>query len=219
MGKTSPGRSHFAPPAGRLEATLTDWGGNRLVHRVHPAAYDADVFNPSDAGDARFSPIRRADGSIIPTLYAGENQDCALMETVFHDVPYAPGFKPMLKLKFENKLHSEIIIEPPLKLIDLKSIALRKLGIERKYLIDSLKAHYPESRQWALLLYDQNPDAQGLLWTSRQHDGAEAIMLFEDRVPAGALKPQGPSQSLIVGGYLIPPVIALADRIGVTIVS
>lgn len=212
-------RSHFAPPAARLHATLTDWGGGKLVHRVHSDDYRADVFNPSDAGNARFSPIRRADGSIIPVIYAGEDQACALMETIFHDVPYAPGFKPVLRLKFENQLHSELIIVPTLKLVDLRSIALRKLGIERKYLLDSSKAHYPETRQWAILFYEQNPDAQGLLWTSRQHDGAEAIMLFEDRVPTGALDPQGSSHPLIEGGFVIPAVIALADRIGVTIVS
>jgi RES domain len=50
-------------------------------------------FNPSPARNARFSPLVNAAGPVIPTLYAGTTLDCALMETVFHDVPFVAGPK------------------------------------------------------------------------------------------------------------------------------
>jgi hypothetical protein len=107
----------------------------------------------------------------------------------------------------------------PLCMIDLSTIALHRLGIERKYLIESSEKHYPESRQWSAALYEQNTDAQGMCWTSRQHDGANAIMLFGDRVDKSVLVRQGVSKALIHEGFIVDSVIALADRLGVTIVS
>jgi hypothetical protein len=59
------------PPSGFLNVTLSDWGKDRLLFRVYPDKYKADQFNPSISGDARFSPLVKKDGSVIPTLYAG----------------------------------------------------------------------------------------------------------------------------------------------------
>ena len=219
MGKRPRGLGHFRVPSGKLDARTIPWAAGTLVHRVHSIRFASNSFNPTGLGNARFSPIQNADGEIIPTLYAGETEECALMETVFHDVPFASGYKTMRKGKFERLVHSRLTIAAPLCLVDLSTIALRRLGIERKYLIDSSKVHYPESRGWAEALYIQKPNGQGLCWTSRQHDGARAVMLFGDRVPEGALVPEGESRFLIQHGFLIDSVITLADRLGVTIVS
>ena len=64
-----------------------------ILHRVHLEDYGATAFNPGVHGNARFSPICNAEGQPIPTLYAGASLACALMETVFHDVPHVPGFQ------------------------------------------------------------------------------------------------------------------------------
>ena len=47
--------------------------------------------------------------------------------------------------------------------------------------------HYPWTRQWALALYESNPDAHGIFWTSRQSDNGKCLMLFEDRCSAGGI--------------------------------
>ena len=66
-----------------------------IVYRVHPEIYSPVVrvvrCNDSDRGNARFSPIRDRAAKMIPTLYAGVTYNCALMETVFHDVPVGGG--------------------------------------------------------------------------------------------------------------------------------
>lgn len=206
-----------APPA-TLHATLTELPKGQVLHRVHQDQYRADQFNPGARGNARFSPIQDDQGQPIPTLYGGTTMDCALMETVFHDVPHTAGFKTFDKGKLAGQVHSTVEIVQSLQVVDLSSVPLRKLGITRKQLIDTEKDQYPASRQWAEALHHQCPEAQGLSWVSRQDDSARAVVLFGDRIPNGALKPQGASRSLVDDGNAYDSVLDLADRIGVSII-
>ncbi|EBY9794298.1 RES domain-containing protein [Salmonella enterica subsp. enterica serovar Minnesota] len=206
-----------APPA-TLHATLTELPKGKVLHRVHQDQYRADQFNPGVRGNARFSPIQDDQGQPIPTLYGGTTIDCALMETVFHDVPHTAGFKTFDKGKLAGQVHSTVEIVQSLQVVDLASMPLRKLGITRKQLIDTEKDQYPASRQWAEALHRQCPEAQGLSWVSRQDDSARAVVLFGDRIPNGALKPQGASRSLVDDGNAYDSVLDLADRIGVSII-
>lgn len=82
--------------------------GTQPLHWVHSDQYRADEFNPGLKGNARFSPIQDADGDPIPTVYAAATFDAAAMESVFHDVSHAPGFKHYDKRKLEGQLHSEV---------------------------------------------------------------------------------------------------------------
>lgn len=178
------------PPAGRLKATLIRWGKSRTVFRVHRAIYKADQFNDSRKGDARFSPLMDAERkAVIPTLYAGTTLDCALMESVFHDVPYRPGLKTVSKSKYvEGAICSTLRLTANLQLVDLSSVALHKLGVAPADLTQTEAACYAASREWGLALYEQNPTAQGLIWTSRRDDDAKAILLFGNRVGPGMLE-------------------------------
>ena len=141
------------------------------------------------------------------------------METIFHDVPFKAGFKPFSKLKMDGKVHSVLLPRADLRLIDLSTVALHKLGVKRTQLIDTTKAHYPATRRWAQALYTQFPAAQGLRWTSRQDDQAHAVMLFGTRVSPAALGRDGSSEGLLPDGHAHPSVIDLAARIGLTLVD
>jgi hypothetical protein len=207
------------PPSKRLDATLVTWGGGLEFHRVHDLAFGGSAFNTSTKGNARFSPITDDAGVLIPTLYAGTTLDCALMETIFHDVPFKAGFKPFSKLKMDGKVHSVLLPTADLRLIDLGTVALHKLGVKRTQLIDTTKAHYLATRHWAQTLYTQFPEAQGLRWTSRQDDQAYAVMLFGTRVGPSAIGWAGTSDSLLLDGHAHSSIIDLATRIGVTLVN
>ncbi|MGP1615875.1 MAG: RES family NAD+ phosphorylase, partial [Pollutimonas bauzanensis] len=189
------------------------------LQRVHQDKYAATQFNPGVLGNARFSPIRNDRGEAIPTLYTGTTFSCALMETVFHDVPYTAGFKSFDKNKLSGQMHSKVEITLDLKVADLGGVALRKLGVPRKQLIDTEKDQYPSTRKWAEEIHRQCPKAQGLSWVSRQDDSARAFVLFGDRIPGDALRSQGDSRSLLDGLDAYDEVLALAERIGVNIVS
>ncbi len=174
-------------------------------------------FNPSVTHSARFSPLVDAAGVVIPTLYAGTTLDCALMETVFHDVPFAAGPKMWSKATHvTGKVYSQLTLSRNLALIDLSAIPLRKLGISRKDLIESDGLQYTETRAWALALHDQHPGAEGLTWTSRQADPERAIVLFEDRLTGPALAVSGaPASLLLPDGSAILEVLTLAQRLEV----
>jgi hypothetical protein len=216
MAKSAVG---LPPPPKSLDATLIIWGGGLEFHRVHDLAFGSSEFNTSTKGNARFSPITDDAGVLIPTLYAGTTLDCALMETIFHDVPFKAGFKPFSKLKMDGKVHSVLLPTADLRLIDLSTVALHKLGVKRTQLIDTTKAHYTATRRWAQALYTQFPEAQGLRWTSRQDDQAHAIMLFGTRVRPSDVGWHGLAESLLLDGHANHSIIDLATRIGVTLVD
>ena len=134
-------------------------------------------------------------------------------------VPFKAGFNPFFKLKMDGKVHSLLLPTVDLRLIELSTVALHKLGVNRTQLIDTTKAHYPATRRWAQALYTQFPDAQGLRWTSRQDDQAHTLMLFRNRVDQSALGWDGSSESLLLDGHAQPSVIDLAARIGATLVD
>lgn len=206
-------------PGGELRLTLMEWPKGQLLHRVHQDKYSAVQFNPGMQGNARFSPIQDDKGKAISTLYGGTSRDCAMMETIFHDVPYAAGFKSYDKKKLLAQMHSMLQLNAPLTLVDLASVSLRKLGVTRKQLIDTEKDQYPATRLWAAAIYQQCPQAQGLCWVSRQDDSARAVMLFGDRIAKNGLKPQSTPHSLIEDPATYDAVLDLAERIGVLMVS
>ena len=206
------------PPA-VLNVSRMVWPRGLLIHRLHQDLYAPDAFNPGVKGNARFSPIKNAAGDPIPTLYGSTTFDCAAMQTVFHDVPFAPGFKSLDKHKLKSQLHSILLPTDDLTLADLSSVALRKLSVQRSQLIDTEKDRYPNTRLWAEAIHAQCPDLHGLCWISRQDDRARAVVVFGDRVCTATLRPQGTSRNLLLDLNAYAEVLALADRIGVTLIA
>lgn len=205
-----------APPA-TLHVTPWTLTSKQVLHRVHSDQYQADEFNPGKKGNARFSPIRDNEGKAIPTIYAAMTFDAAAMESVFHDVSHAPGYKNYAKDKLEGQVHSQVQAQRDLKLADLSSVALRKLGVQRKQLIDTEKSEYPNTRLWAEAIHAKHENIQGLSWISRQDDTARAVVLFGDRVPQGTLQQVGSPRNLLRDEQAYAELLDLADRIGVDV--
>lgn len=179
---------------------FTAWGSGKTMYRVHDAIYAVDQFNPSPKGNARFSPILDLSRQVIPTLYAATTPRGALMESVFHDVPYRAGFKHIDAKRLEGKVCSTLHFQTDFQLLDLSKVALRGLGIPPRRLIDTTKAHYPETRGWAEQVYAAHPHIQGFLWSSRQDDRALAVVLFGSRVKASVLVDAKISRPLVRKG-------------------
>jgi hypothetical protein len=195
------------------------WPKGQIIHRVHLDQHEAAHFNPGVKGNARFSPIKDTSDSNIPTLYGGSTFECAAMETVFHDVPFAAGLKTYDKAKLAGQVASEVVPMRDLRLVDLSSTALRKLGVERSQLIDTEKNRYPQTRVWAEAIHAQCPDIDGLCWVSRQDDRARALILFGDRMTEADLAPSGSSISIANDADAYLELLNLADRIGVQIID
>ena len=137
--------------------------GTGAVWRVHSASYRPTQFNSRDTGDARFSPIRRPDGTTIPVLYGASTLAAAMMETVFHDVPTPPGgyILDIESLREQNLVVSRIRPNGRLPTVDLSTKGLKRLGLQRTDLIDTPVTAYPRTREWAEWLHSATA-AKGL---------------------------------------------------------
>lgn len=208
-------RSKPAIPTHTLHLSFVTLEPGTFLHRVHHSRFGATQYNPTGAGNARFSPIKDANGQVIPTLYAGTTFHCAVMETLFHDIPYSPGFKAVQQSRYVGNVHSRIRTTKALRLVDLSSKALRLLGVPRAQLIDTDAEDYPYSRQWAEAIHGFAPEAQGLRWVSRQDDEAVAIVLFGDRVGAEDVAPFEASRDVLEDPAAFAELLDLAELIGV----
>lgn len=221
MTPTASGMAEADPtplPTGALKLAPRIWKAGTEIHRIHESKYRADEFNGSGDGNARFSPIATSNGAVIPTLYGGGDFECAAMEVPFHDVPFEPGLKTVNKSKRLAPLRYSIVVpRHDLTLADLTNVALRKLGVARRQLIDTDKDQYPRTRQWAVAIHAQDESLQGLYWTSRQDDTQPAIMLFGDRLASGELESAEEPRSLIDDRAVYRLILGLAERLGVNI--
>jgi hypothetical protein len=222
VGRVTAARPSRVPPPladiAKLVKTVT-WPKGQVIHRIHLKIYGSNEFNPGPKGNARFNPIKASDGASIPTLYGGTTFDCAAMETVFHDVPFAAGLKTFDKQKLLDQVYSQVTPRRDLKLVDLSTTALRKLGVQRNELIDTEKDKYPGTRKWAQAIYAACSDAEGLCWVSRQDDRALAIVLFGNRLAAADLRPTGDPRSVLVDIPVYTDLLVLAELIGVNIID
>jgi hypothetical protein len=219
-GRTSRSSLPISASAEDFDELITPfvWMTDRVIHRISASLYAGARFNPGVRGNARFSPIKSTRGTAVPTIYGGSTFDCAAMETVFHDVPFAAGLKTYDKSKLAGQVYSQLVPVRPLVLADLGSTALRKLGIKRRQLIDTEKDLYPQTRAWAEAIHARRRDVEGLCWVSRQDDSAFALVLFGDRVSETDLTALGATVDITANGDVYFRLLSLADRIGVKIV-
>jgi hypothetical protein len=167
------------------------------LHRIHPDAYQATQFNPTAAGDARFSPISDAGGAIIPTIYAAKSFACATCEIILRcpDVPLTdpktslPTFHIVYPTDFKAYQHSVVVTTAALNLVDLTNAGQRKIGVNHNALLAGPRSTYPVTRAWAERIHANCPSAHGVYYSSVQFGPDFAILLFGDRVGADILKP------------------------------
>lgn len=188
------------PPAGdgpafELEAMVA---GTRLV-RVHDRDLHELRFNSSPRPIARFRPIGTP---VVPTLYAGVDEDVALAEGLFHDVPIRPGAVRQYPLVgLDGRVISELAPTRALTLIQLYGYGLQRLGLTHGELIETPAAAYEWTARWAHALHAAVAHADGLVWMSRRFTGRKAVMLWQQaaRVQPGDLTVIAPASPLWEG--------------------
>ena len=165
------------------------------LHRIHPNAFGSTQFNNTDRGNARFSPIRADTGALIPTIYGAQTFGCAVCEVILRspDVPLIdpatglPPFQIVYPADFRDCSHSVIRIDIELNLVSLTIAGQRKIGVDGNALLVGPRSTYPTTRAWAEKIHTQCPGAHGIYYSSYQYGPDYAVVLFEDRLPAGAL--------------------------------
>ena len=182
-------------PGPKLNPLIEAWPAGQVIHVIHDAAYAPESFNPGvDAtgtprNPTRFAPILDARGHVVPYLYGGSSRDCAIFETVFHNVPVDAADKFVDLDDFASRAHGQVVPQRDLQLVNLTTDGLHRLKVPKAELIGSAPIDYRETAQWAQAIHHQCPRVDGLLWMSRQRDRDQAVVLFGDRVagaPVGA---------------------------------
>lgn len=182
-------------------------------YRVHPGKYAPAAFNASGLGNARFSPlVDPATNKTIPTIYAASDKRGAISEVVLHDVPTpSVGYQHDLEADYRNDLRLSRIGTSPLHLVNLTTWGLKASGLTPSALLEGEKDDYPRTRTWALWIWQNMPDAQGLHWMSKRDNRCEVIVLFGNRIHSSEVWDDKSSQPLQDHEDLV---IDLLDQMG-----
>jgi len=159
-------------------ATSTGWW------RCYDSTWGFDEFN-AGFGDTRFAPFPDEAGEAVSSMYLAANAPVALLETIFHDV-YPESTRLIFESDLRRKLLSQQVPPAAAAVIDLRDAALDKSNLSRDSLVTSSPEHYACTRRVAMELHRTYPNAQGLIWHSRQTElngfgATEVVMLFGDR--------------------------------------
>jgi hypothetical protein len=165
------------------------------LHRIHPKAFGATQFNDSEKGSARFSPIRDAGGSIIPTIYVGQSFECATCEIILRCPDTPPRVRTSVAppdivypADYRRHTHSVVRTTQDLSLVKITATGQRKIGVSGNGLLAGPRSSYTVTRSWAERIHAACPSAQGLYYISYQYGPEFALLLFGDRVPADVLE-------------------------------
>ena len=173
------------PPPTIFDTAVTELPVGFQLWRIHDERFAGDEFNPG-LGASRFAPIGPK-RKRIPTAYAASDFEAAVFETILHDIDPVVPFKFVRRSALTAARCSVLRVAVPLRLRSFLAPDLMKLRVERTRLIDTLAREYPDTRRWSEALHRRDHDTHGMVWSSRPYPSAEAMMLFGDRTPPGAL--------------------------------
>ncbi|MEN3281418.1 MAG: hypothetical protein V7607_2558 [Solirubrobacteraceae bacterium] len=169
------------PTPGSLNPLLVTWRKGEPILRCHDSRFGGNEYNPSEHGSGRFRPLR-TDDEFVPVLYGADVFEGALAESVFHDVLAGTPEQRVFVSRFRTWVRSTIAPNRDLRLVQLFGFGLRRLGLERRHLIETGHEAYPYTARWALALYGHPEQPDGIVWMSRLYDEAHSLMLFGTRV-------------------------------------
>lgn len=153
-----------------------------LLHRTHGSGFRPAQFNPCLGQPTRFAPFANPAGACVPTLYAATSREAAAFESIFHDIEPSAVFKTVRLDVVESRSVSRIAPRRNLLVASLFAPDLKAWGLSRGELIETPKSTYGQTVPWAQAIHRARSDVDGLLWTSRQCDPDQCIILFEDRI-------------------------------------
>ena len=206
------------PPSPFLKINKRTVKAGTELHRNHLSSFGATQFNPCMGQPTRFAPFNDSSGNCVPTLYAATTREAAAFESIFHDIESTVAFKTVRLSTVEKRTASTISPKRNLVLATLFAPDLKAWSLSRTDLIDTPKSTYTDTVLWAQAIHGASADIDGLIWTSRQCDPDQCLILFEDRVAADELEIRD-SLSVASNASLLLELRDYGQRAGITIVS
>ena len=153
-----------------------------VLHRTHGSTFRPAEFNPCKGQPTRFAPFTDPAGACVPTLYAATTREAAAFESIFHDIEPTALFKTVRLDVVESRSVSRMAPKRDLIVATLFAPDLKAWGLSRGELIETPKSTYGQTVLWAQAIHGARTDLDGLIWTSRQCDPDQCVILFEDRL-------------------------------------
>lgn len=167
-------------PVGIRPASLFTVDLGTRLFRNHHRDFGGASFNPCRGAATRFAPLMTPAGTCIPTFYAATTFDGAAYETMFRDPPSKyGGYRRQL---VEDRGVSVIAPKRTLRLVGFFTPELRGLGIPWEEMFQAHGSVYPFCRHLAGIAWRDNPDADGIVWSSVRDSAALAMLIFGDRL-------------------------------------
>ena len=188
-----------------------------ILHRVHNGTYGADSFNPCQGRPSRFAPLVRPGRPCIPTAYLAQSFECAVHETVFHDIPHDAARKTLDVDAIRSLRYAAVATRADVVLAALFEPDLNRWGLSRRDLIDTFASQYVRTADWAIAIHGAHHDVGGLVWTSRRCDPERAYVFFGNRVGPSVGRIQT-SRDIGTDATLMQNVIDFGRRAGITVI-
>ena len=179
------------PPTAGLKAKPVDHilpQGTELW-RVHSSSYASTAFNPTRAhkyfGGGRFDGT---DDDPYAYIYVGPTEQSAVAETFLRDLAFdSSGVRCVPAASYKGRCLSNVQTTADLTLLSLWDTVALASVCQDSWIIDAETIQYAQTRHWGHWYRKQVDWAQGVYWPSKRDTGNYAVVLFEDRCPAGTL--------------------------------
>lgn len=182
----TPARTVPHPPADPDVGVEVLLAGTTVFHG-HDRRFGATAFNPGPRPASRFSFFSDPrTGLSVPTFYGGLTEQVAIAESILHDVPLAGG--AVTAAQVDQRLVSAVSVRRDLRLAQLHSAGLRRLGLRAQQITDTGPDQYPHTVGWAAAIHARYVDVDGLIWTSNRWNSDPALVLFGDRVAGSDIR-------------------------------
>lgn len=144
------------------------------LSRVHSGMLGAADYNPGPTPSAVQTRFAFFGAPTVPVLYAAQDDDAAIAETLLHDVPLSGG---RLDEGFvRRRVLSKVVSTRDLHLLVLHGDGFRRLGTSPDDITRTSPRRYGEAVPWAAAAHAAGFD--GMAWMSRLHDSARSYIFF-----------------------------------------
>src|SRR5437660_5332619 len=112
------------------------------LHRIHNSNLASNSFNPCLGRPSRFAPLLRSDGTCISTMYAATSLECAVHETLFHEIQHDAPRKSIRFGDLENTDYAIVRARRDLVLASLFQPDLNPWALTPRHVTDPFAPHY-----------------------------------------------------------------------------
>jgi RES domain len=162
------------PPPSPFKPAIETLSAGHLLYRVFTSSRTPVDFNPGVGAPTRFGFFGKP---VIPIMYAADDEEAAVAETLLHNIPAEGGLLPYDD--YSRKALARLKVTRELRLAALYGLKLRRLKVGPEDVTSSPASTYADTVQWAEAAHRIGLD--GMVWMSRLCNSSKAYVFFGDK--------------------------------------